>query len=98
MSSEADGGANGGCGALRKVGAFCGSLGYYSHWMGCTVLEEGITVRMMMVKSWCSLTGQVCWTLLVDLTQARAIWEEGISVEKLSLSDGSVEMSVGVFS
>lgn len=51
VSLEADGGMNGDCGALRKVGAFCGSLDYCSHWVGRAVLEEGITVRTMMVKS-----------------------------------------------
>lgn len=51
VSSEADGGANGDRGALRKVGAFCGSLDYCSQWVECAVLAEGITVRLMMVKS-----------------------------------------------
>lgn len=40
----------------------------------------------------------LCWSVCVNLTHNRLIWEEGTLVEKLPPSDAPVDKAVGVFS
>lgn len=54
--------------------------------------------RLLPLGDWWTGKGFLFVCLFANLTQARVIWEEGISVEKMSPSDRSVGKSVGVFS